>query len=100
MRELSLYQFMLEFVLNNHMLKLMAIVPHPQNYMLFISYSGNSIRQDIAVTGSVNQMGIVQPVGGINEKIEGFYNACKRLGLSGRQGVIIPIQNVKNLILS
>ena len=69
-------------------------------YALLSAIAEIPIRQDIAVTGSVNQMGIIQPVGGINEKIEGFYNACKRLGLSGRQGVIIPIQNVKNLILS
>lgn len=69
-------------------------------YALLSAIAEIPIRQDIAVTGSVNQMGIIQPVGGINEKIEGFYNACKHLGLSGRQGVIIPIQNVKNLILS
>jgi len=69
-------------------------------YALLSAIAEIPIRQDIAVTGSVNQMGIIQPVGGINEKIEGFYNACKRLGLNGRQGVIIPIQNVKNLILS
>ncbi|MGD1817436.1 MAG: AAA family ATPase [Pleomorphochaeta sp.] len=69
-------------------------------YALLSAIAEIPIRQDIAVTGSVNQMGVIQPVGGINEKIEGFYNACKRLGLSGRQGVIIPIQNVKNLILS
>ncbi len=69
-------------------------------YALLSAISEIPIRQDIAVTGSVNQMGIIQPVGGINEKIEGFYNACKRLGLSGKQGVIIPVQNVKNLILS
>ncbi len=69
-------------------------------YALLSAISEIPIRQDIAVTGSVNQMGVIQPVGGINEKIEGFYSACKRLGLSGRQGVIIPIQNVRNLILS
>lgn len=69
-------------------------------YALLSAISEIPIRQDIAVTGSVNQMGIIQPVGGINEKIEGFYNACKRLGLTNKQGVIIPYQNVKNLILS
>ena len=58
------------------------------------------VRQDIAVTGSVNQMGEIQPVGGINEKIEGFFHTCRALGLSGKQGVIIPYQNVGNLILS
>lgn len=57
------------------------------------------LRQDIAVTGSVNQMGKLQPVGAINEKIEGFYNACKTSGLTGRQGVIIPVQNIQSLIL-
>ncbi len=57
------------------------------------------VRQDIAVTGSVNQMGDIQPVGGINEKISGFFSICEKMGLTGRQGVIIPKQNVKSLIL-
>lgn len=57
------------------------------------------VRQDIAVTGSVNQLGDIQPVGGINEKIEGFFSICEKMGLSGKQGVIIPRQNVKSLIL-
>ena len=57
------------------------------------------VRQDIAVTGSVNQMGDIQPVGGINEKIAGFFSICEKMGLSGRQGVVIPKQNVKSLIL-
>ena len=57
------------------------------------------VRQDIAVTGSVNQMGDIQPVGGINEKIEGFFSICEKMGLSGKQGVIIPKQNIKSLIL-
>lgn len=57
------------------------------------------LRQDIAVTGSVNQMGELQPVGGINEKIEGFFNACSTCGLTGTQGVIIPKQNISSLIL-
>ena len=69
-------------------------------YALLSAIAEIPIRQDIAVTGSVNQMGVIQPVGGINEKIEGFYNACKHLGLTGKQGVIIPYQNEKNLILS
>lgn len=68
-------------------------------YALLSAIAEIPIRQEIAVTGSVNQLGIIQPVGGINEKIQGFYKACKILGLTGRQGVIIPIQNVKNLIL-
>ena len=58
------------------------------------------VRQDIAVTGSVNQLGDIQPVGGINEKIEGFFAICEIMGLTGRQGVIIPRQNIKTLILT
>ena len=58
------------------------------------------VRQDIAVTGSVNQLGDIQPVGGINEKIEGFFTICEIMGLTGRQGVIIPRQNIKTLILT
>ncbi|MCQ2411584.1 MAG: AAA family ATPase [Sphaerochaetaceae bacterium] len=57
------------------------------------------VRQDIAVTGSVNQLGDIQPVGGINEKITGFFSICEIMGLTGRQGVIIPKQNIKTLIL-
>jgi predicted ATP-dependent protease len=51
------------------------------------------------VTGSVNQHGMIQPIGGVNEKIEGFYSVCKAKGLTGRQGVIIPEANRKNLML-
>jgi predicted ATP-dependent protease len=58
------------------------------------------LRQDIAVTGSVNQMGEIQPVGGVIEKIEGFYEVCRQQELTGEQGVIIPIQNIESLILS
>lgn len=58
------------------------------------------IDQGIAVTGSVNQFGEVQPIGGVIEKIEGFYKVCKIQGLSGRQGCIIPVQNMKHLLLS
>jgi len=57
------------------------------------------LRQDLAVTGSINQKGEIQPVGGINSKIEGFYLACRAKGLTGRQGVIIPAKNQKNLML-
>ncbi|HDN84310.1 MAG TPA: ATP-dependent protease, partial [Candidatus Aerophobetes bacterium] len=57
------------------------------------------IKQGIAVTGSVNQKGEIQPIGGVNEKIEGFFDTCKRKGLTGNQGVIIPRSNVKNLML-
>jgi len=59
-----------------------------------------SLRQDRALTGSVNQLGKVQPVGGVNEKIEGFYNTCVAKGLTGEQGVIIPAGNVSNLMLN
>ena len=57
------------------------------------------LRQDLAVTGSVNQHGEIQAVGGINEKIEGFFRTCRRLGLTGSQGVIIPAANMRNLAL-
>jgi lon-related putative ATP-dependent protease len=57
------------------------------------------LKQQIAVTGSVNQRGIIQAVGGINEKIEGFFDVCKVKGLNGEQGVIIPQSNVQNLML-
>ena len=57
------------------------------------------VRQDIAITGSVNQLGDIQPVGGINEKITGFFSICEIMGLTGHQGVIIPKQNIKSLIL-
>ena len=69
-------------------------------YALLSAIAQIPLRQDIAVTGSVNQMGQVQPVGGINEKIEGFFQICKRSGLSGTQGVMIPRQNIINLTLS
>lgn len=57
------------------------------------------LRQDIAITGSINQLGNVQPIGGVNEKIEGFFDICVKKGLSGTQGVIIPATNIKNLML-
>ncbi len=68
-------------------------------YALCSSLAGVPLNQGIAVTGSMNQKGEVQPVGGINEKIEGFFDVCKEKGLTGRQGVIIPKRNVKNLML-
>ena len=68
-------------------------------YAILSALSGIPIRQDLAVTGSVNQKGQIQPVGGINEKIEGFYDLCAARGLTGRQGVIIPRQNVNDLML-
>jgi lon-related putative ATP-dependent protease len=57
------------------------------------------VRQDIAITGSINQKGEVQPIGGVNEKIEGFFAVCRNRGLTGDQGVIIPALNIKNLML-
>ena len=69
-------------------------------YALLSSLSGLPINQAIAVTGSVNQKGEIQPIGGVNAKIEGFYQVCKMRGLDGSHGVMIPIQNVMNLNLS
>jgi predicted ATP-dependent protease len=57
------------------------------------------IKQSLAMTGSVNQHGQVQPIGGVNEKIEGFFDVCQARGLTGKQGVIIPASNVENLML-
>lgn len=68
-------------------------------YALLSAIGRFPVRQDIAVTGSVNQMGELQPVGGINEKIQGFFNACSACTLTGTQGVIIPYQNKNSLIL-
>lgn len=68
-------------------------------YALLSAIGEIPIRQDIAVTGSVNQMGKLQVVGAVNEKIEGFYNACKCFSLTGKQGVIIPKENISSLIL-
>ena len=69
-------------------------------YAILSSLSGIPINQSIAVTGSVNQKGDIQPIGGVNEKIEGFYQICKMKGFNGEQGVIIPRQNVRNFHLS
>jgi ATP-dependent Lon protease len=68
-------------------------------YGLLSSLSGLPIRQDIAVTGSVNQKGEIQPIGGVNEKIEGFFGVCKAKGLTGKQGVMIPHLNIDDLML-
>lgn len=68
-------------------------------YAILSSISEVPIKQYIAVTGSVNQKGEVQPIGGVNEKIEGFFEICKLNGLTGKQGVMIPKQNIKNLML-
>ena len=69
-------------------------------YGLLSSLSEIPINQAIAVTGSVNQKGEIQPIGGVNEKIEGFFQICKMRGLDGSHGVMIPIQNIDNLQLS
>ncbi|MCR4430429.1 MAG: hypothetical protein NUV45_05335 [Tepidanaerobacteraceae bacterium] len=66
---------------------------------LLSSISGIPVRQDLAITGSLDQQGHVQPVGGTTYKIEGFYHACKIKGFTGTQGVVIPCQNVDNLML-
>jgi predicted ATP-dependent protease len=71
----------------------------PELYAVISSLSDVPIFQGIAVTGSVNQKGEIQAIGGVNEKIEGFYDVCKARGLTGRQGVMIPAANVKNLML-
>ncbi len=67
---------------------------------LLSAISGIPLRQDLAITGSVNQLGDMQPVGGIPEKIEGFFSICSKQGLSGSQGVVIPRRNLNNLILA
>jgi len=68
-------------------------------YSILSALSGLPIKQNIAVTGSVNQKGEVQAIGGVNEKIEGFFEVCKAKGLNGQQGVMIPESNVQNLML-
>ena len=68
-------------------------------YAILSALAGTPIRQSLAVTGSVNQRGEVQAIGGVNEKIEGFFDICKSRGLNGEQGVLIPIANVKHLML-
>lgn len=68
-------------------------------YALLSRLSGLPIRQAIAVTGSVNQKGEIQAIGGINEKIEGYFEVCQALGLTGKQGVLVPESNLRNLML-
>jgi predicted ATP-dependent protease len=68
-------------------------------YALLSSISGLPLRQDIAVTGSVNQKGEIQPIGGVNQKIEGFFDVCRAKGLTGKQGVMIPHLNIDDLML-
>jgi lon-related putative ATP-dependent protease len=69
-------------------------------YALLSALSGLPLRQDVAVTGAVDQYGNVQAVGGVTDKIEGFFNACKARGLSGEQGVMVPAANVRHLMLA
>lgn len=69
-------------------------------YAILSSLSGIPIKQSLAVTGSVNQKGEIQPIGGVTEKIEGFFRVCKTKGANHENGVLIPAQNVKNLTLS
>jgi lon-related putative ATP-dependent protease len=68
-------------------------------YSLLSAISGVPIRQNVAVTGSMDQNGNVQPIGGVNEKIEGFFDLCRLRGLTGEQGVVVPQRNVRNLML-
>jgi predicted ATP-dependent protease len=68
-------------------------------YAIISSLSGLPIHQGIAVTGSVNQKGQIQAIGGVNQKIEGFFDVCVSKGLTGKQGVLIPRTNVKSLML-
>lgn len=69
-------------------------------YAVLSSISKIPIKQNIAVTGSINQFGEIQPIGGATYKVEGFFNICKRKGLDGSHGVIIPHQNIKDLVLN
>jgi lon-related putative ATP-dependent protease len=68
-------------------------------FALLSTLSEVPIKQSIGITGSLNQKGDVQPIGGVNEKIEGFFDVCRSRGLTGKQGVVIPVQNVKDLML-
>ena len=68
-------------------------------YAILSSLSEIPVKQNFAVTGSVNQMGEIQPIGGVNEKIEGFFDICLLKGLTGEHGVIIPVSNIDNLML-
>jgi ATP-dependent Lon protease len=69
-------------------------------YAILSSLANIPLRQDIGITGSVNQNGEIQPIGGVNQKIEGFFETCKARGLTGSQGVMIPHQNKQDLMLN
>jgi len=110
---LILSSFLASRYAKNHPLSLSASLVFEQSYgmidgdsasvaelcALLSALSGAPIKQSLAVTGSVNQHGQVQPIGGVNEKIEGFFDVCRARGLSGDQGVLIPSTNVKHLML-
>jgi predicted ATP-dependent protease len=68
-------------------------------YALLSSIAGIPLKQSFAVTGSMDQNGDVQPIGGVNQKLEGFFDLCKARGLDGSHGAIIPTRNLKNLML-
>ena len=68
-------------------------------YALMSALADVPLRQDLAVTGSVNQHGQIQAIGGVNEKIEGFFDICKARGLTGTQGVLVPSGNIQHLML-
>jgi predicted ATP-dependent protease len=68
-------------------------------YALLSALSGVPVKQELAVTGSVNQKGIIQAIGGLNEKIEGYFDICRAKGLTGAQGVLVPRVNKDNLML-
>ena len=68
-------------------------------FAVISSLAGIELKQGIAVTGSVDQRGAIQPIGGVNEKIEGFFDICNATGLTGEQGVMIPSRNIDNLML-
>ena len=110
---LILSSFLAERYAKNNPLSLSASIAFEQSYgmidgdsasvaelcALLSSLSGVPIKQSLAVTGSVNQLGQVQAIGGVNEKIEGFFDICNARGLTGEQGVLIPATNVKHLML-
>ncbi len=110
---LILSSFMASRYAQNHPLSLSAGLVFEQSYggvdgdsaslaelcALLSALSGEPIRQSFAMTGSVNQHGQVQPIGGVNEKVEGFFDVCVARGLTGDQGVLIPASNVKHLML-
>ena len=89
-----------KITVNTYTGKAGIIASSTELYALLSSLSNVPINQSIAVTGSVNQKGEIQPIGGVNEKIEGFYQICKMRSLDGSHGVMIPVQNIENLSLS